>query len=1112
MTKASLIRTLLWLLPLLLPLSLQAQNQTVTLSGKNLTLKAAFEQIEQQTNLSIDYDANTIDVNKKIQTIPPTGQVSNVLNQILREAGYACRFNRSHVIITLLPTIEETETSTNQAIDASGKIVDRLGDAIIGANVVVAGSSVGTISDTNGEFNISVPQNGTLQITYIGYETKEVKVKGNAFLKITLFEDAESLDELVVIGYGSVKKSNLTGAVSSVKMEEIPKATTVNVSNLLMGRVPGLSIRQTSAAPEGGYNMVIRGAASTGAGNVPLYVIDGFPGGDINSINPEDIESIEVLKDASSTAIYGARAANGVILITTKRGTKGKMNISFKANASVQTISNPYELVGAKEYMQMANDFYVEEWMYNNGIAPYGNVDPNTVTSTPKVAFTDEQIANAYDVTNWFDEVTRTGLINNESLSINGGEGRVRYLFSLNHFGQQGVVMNSGFEKFNGRLSLDIDLAKWLTTGVSISGNHAVYDLLVTAENGDQQGVLRSALMYPNYLPIYDENGDYLINPNHANVANPVSWKEVTNKSRNNLFLINNSWNINFTKDFAFRFSWGANQSFTKKWQYYPKTTLEGKAQNSFGEIVDRMQGNYLLDATLTYNKTLFQNHNLKVMAGYAYQVFNTEEVSASNSDFISDVFNVNNLGAGGADTRKVGSSKSKTKYLSYFGRINYDIADKYLFTFTMRADGSDKFGRDNRFGYFPSGAFAWRISEEDFMKEQNVLSNLKLRASIGQTGNAEIGENAFGFYTVGLNAIFGNNVALGVSENQLSNPKLKWETTTEYNLGLDFGFVRNRITGTFEFFQKTISDLLDKRSVGSYYPVSTVMDNLGSTQSQGFEFQLTTINIQRRNFQWTTDLNISRYKDRWKTRNPETILSVYQTETDPLHVIWGYQTDGLVQVGEQIPHMPDAVPGSMKVKDLNGWLKDEYGDYILDEQGRRQLSGKPDGNIDDADKVIICNEAPDLSFGMGNYFYWKNFDLSFFFYGEVGRQMYNRTRPGFVHAYQFRYGDNILVDARDRWSHTNQDGKYPSNLFEKYDGSNDFWVEDADFLRLKSITLGYTLPKHWFNGLFSSARLYFDAQNLFVITNYTGSDPETDSYSAYPNQKTFSFGVELNF
>ena len=221
---------------------------------------------------------------------------------------------------------------------------------------------------------------------------------------------------------------------------------------------------------------------------------------------------------------------------------------------------------------------------------------------------------------------------------------------------------------------------------------------------------------------------------------------------------------------------------------------------------------------------------------------------------------------------------------------------------------------------------------------------------------------------------------------------------------------------------------------------------------------------------------------------------------------------DGLVQVGEQIPHMPDAVPGSMKVKDLNGWLKDEYGDYILDEQGRRQLSGKPDGNIDDADKVIICNEAPDLSFGMGNYFYWKNFDLSFFFYGEVGRQMYNRTRPGFVHAYQFRYGDNILVDARDRWSHTNQDGKYPSNLFEKYDGSNDFWVEDADFLRLKSITLGYTLPKHWFNGLFSSARLYFDAQNLFVITNYTGSDPETDSYSAYPNQKTFSFGVELNF
>jgi len=318
------------------------------------------------------------------------------------------------------------------------------------------------------------------------------------------------------------------------------------------------------------------------------------------------------------------------------------------------------------------------------------------------------------------------------------------------------------------------------------------------------------------------------------------------------------------------------------------------------------------LDATLTYKKKLFKNHELTAMAGYAYQKFVSENVSASNSDFITDVYNVYNLGGGGDLTKTVGSGKSVYKFLSYFGRVNYDVADKYLFTFTVRADGSDRFGADHRFGYFPSGAVAWRVSEEGFMKEQDLFSNLKLRVSVGQTGNSEIGGNSFGYYsTSGNQYVIGGRLVTGVTESQIANPKLKWETTTEFNIGIDFGLFKNRLSGTFEYYRKTISDLLDSRNLGAFYPVSSVADNLGTTLGQGWEFNLTSINVQNKKLTWTTSLNLTHFEDRWKERNPFTSLAVYQTTTDPLHVGWGYVSDGLIQPGDDVPHMPGAVVGN---------------------------------------------------------------------------------------------------------------------------------------------------------------------------------------------------------
>lgn len=1101
-------KAFLWVV-VLFCFNLTLSAQTISLKMNKVSVKKAMIELQSKSGYSFVYE--TADLNTKKEVSVNASQLEEAVKQILMGQDVSYEIKDKNIVVRKIRL--QKENGNQKKSQATGTVKDVNGEPIIGASVVEKGTTNGVITDLDGNFSLS-GVSGTLVISYIGYVNKEVAVTPDKSLQVVLVEDNQTLDEVIVVGYGSVKKSNLTGAVSSVKMADIPMVTTTSVSNMLTGRVPGLVITQNSADPTGDYSVLIRGAASTGAGNSPLYVIDGFPGGNINTISPNDIESVEVLKDASATAIYGARASNGVILVNTKKGKVGKINVSVQLNTSVQTISNPYDIVSAKDYMQLSNAFFKEKWMFDNKIAPYGTKDPSTVTSSPKVAFTDDQIANARNETDWFDEVSRTGFIDNENISISGGSGQATYTFSLGHFKHKGVIINNGYEKFMGRLGTEFKLSKWLQTGVSISVSQQNSDKIEQpGGTEDPKGLIKLALSYPTYLPMRDENGEYLINPNHATYPNPVSYKDVTNTETANRYLISNFWSVKFTNDLMFRASWGLNQAFYRNNTYYPKTTYQGKLLNSSAAISEYRNNDYLLDATLTYKKKLFKNHELTAMAGYAYQKFVSENVSASNSDFITDVYNVYNLGGGGDLTKTVGSGKSVYKFLSYFGRVNYDVADKYLFTFTVRADGSDRFGADHRFGYFPSGAVAWRVSEEGFMKEQDLFSNLKLRVSVGQTGNSEIGGNSFGYYsTSGNQYVIGGRLVTGVTESQIANPKLKWETTTEFNIGIDFGLFKNRLSGTFEYYRKTISDLLDSRNLGAFYPVSSVADNLGTTLGQGWEFNLTSINVQNKKLTWTTSLNLTHFEDRWKERNPFTSLAVYQTTTDPLHVGWGYVSDGLIQPGDDVPHMPGAVVGNIKVKDLNGWLKDSSGNYILDSGGRRQLSGEPDGTVDDADKVIIYHSQPKLTFGLNNTLQYKNFDLSFFFYGEVGREKYNDTRSWFLKADRLNMGDNVLTDALNVWKHDNPAGIYPNGFDVKYASSSDFWVEKADFLRLKSLTLGYTFPKSWGKGILSNARIYVDLQNLFVLTNYSGSDPETDSYSAYPYQRTYSLGLNINF
>ena len=1067
------------LMGLLLSLCVTVSAQTLNLRLNNVTVKQAITELNAASGYSFVYSADDLDTGKTVNVNATTLRAA--IDQILAGQDVSYEINGKNIVVHRRPAASARDGRRVYR----GVITDASGEPVIGAAVMLKGTNAGVVTDVNGRFEIEAPAGAVFTVSCIGYETTEVRGEAGR-MSISLADDVEMIDETVVIGYGSVKKSSLTGAVASVKMDKVEKTGSTDVANALMGRVAGLDVMQTAVSPDASYSMVIRGQASTGAGNTPLYVIDGFPGGDINSVNPNDIESIEVLKDASSTSIYGARAANGVILVTTKKGKEGTATVNFKAYGSLQRIENPYNIMDAKEYMQVVNDYYHEKWMYDNKIAPYGTTDPSTVTKTPTYPFTASDIAGVTN-TDYWDLMTRTGVINEEDLSISGGTEKTHYLLSLGHYRQDGVMKNSDHEKFMFRVNMDYKFNKWLTTGVTASGTRSIYHKLQTSGNSDNLSIINSILSFPNYIEPYDSEGNYRLNPQHGQ-NNPLSLLEMTNRQKSNRFLINNYWTAQILPELVARVSWGLNYGESRKDDYYPKTTFTGSQTNSKATVSQTTRNDYLLDATLTYSKTFAEIHALRLMAGYAYQKYTTDYFTAGNSDFLSDSFNVYNLGGGGDLTKTVGSSWSTNKYVSWFGRVNYDLKDRYLFTFTVRADGSDRFGSNNRYGVFPSAAFAWRISQEPWMKDASWVSNLKLRASLGQTGNAEIGGNAYGYYKTGTNAVIGGSLVSGVSEAQLSNMHLKWETTTEYNFGLDFGFLRNRITGTVEYFHKVINDLLDKRSVGSYYPVSSVSDNLGSTQSTGVEFQLTTRNIVKPEFQWTTDLTLAHYKDRWKERNPYTILAVYQGNTDPLHITWGYKTDGLIQEGETVEWDAKAAPGSIKIVDLN-----------------------KDGKIDDNDKTIICNSAPALTLGFNNTFNWKQFDLSLFFYGAFGQQRYNYTLQDFLKPSRLNFLDNISTASREMWTSTNKTGKYPNGFYTKWESSSDFWVENASFLRLKHLTLGYTLPKTAIKGL-SYCRFYLDAQNLFCITNYSGVDPESDSFAAYPNQRTFSLGVDITF
>lgn len=992
----------------------------------------------------------------------------------------------------------------------SGSVSDEEGEPLIGVNVQIKGSNKGTATDFDGQFVLEdIDENAVLIISYVGYQTLEVPVAGKTHLDIVMISDSQLLDEVVVVGYGTQKKRDLTGAVSSIRMDDSPVNTITTISHALAGKAAGLNVIQNSTQPGGGATFRIRGETSTGAGNEPLIIIDGFPvtntanlgSGNryeagsrdniLESLNPNDIESIEILKDASSTAIYGSRAGHGVIIITTKRGRTQKARINYSGNYSSQSMKNAYKMLTPRQYMEERNRDNYELYLKNNGLdlyADYITLDPGHHVPEFVPRYSQEQI-NSIRGTDWFDEVTRNGYQQSHNISINGGDESTQFMASLNYTGQNGVMKNNDMERFTTKVNLDHQFSQYVKTGLTMNVSRISNNLVpLGSSNFESAGLLVSALKFNPTIPVFNEDGSYAIDPDLSQMPNPVSLLEISDLDTKDRLMGTGFVEVEPVQGLVLRAMLGADRQYAKRKNYLPKTTMYGRAEGGNANVNQQDDIIYLMDLTANYSRDI-DAHSFNALIGYSYQQFNRESMFAGNQDFLLDIFLYNNLGAGAYSKPQVGSGASKNALGSYFARINYSYLGKYLLTSTVRADGASNFHPDHRWGYFPSASVGWRFTEESFMSGlDRTLSEGKLRIGYGQTGNSNVGNRILDNFRQGYNYVFGETGYMGVYAQQLGNPRLTWETTSEFNIGLDLGFLNNRVALSMEYYNRIISDLLvTNKSLLSYNEISSIAANIGKTQGQGFEVTLNSRNITKQDFSWGTDLTFSTYKDRWLERDPDWKPAAYQSEKDYIRSTFTYLSDGLLQPGEAPPaHQPALLPGQVILKDLNG-----------------------DGKLDDHDRVFIGTSDPSFYFGINNTLQYKNFDLNVHVFGEVGRlrgaSYYDAWSEGLLNNAQ-----NMSTGTLRTWHHDRQDTHVPSPIQSDY-GVGDYWHKKISYLKFRNITLGYTLPA--FENVIERARVYIDVNNPFSISNFADADPETGtSQYHYPNVLGLNFGVNLTF
>lgn len=1008
---------------------------------------------------------------------------------------------------TEIVSVEKKVTVVNVEESITGTVTDESGAGLPGVSVLVKGTARGTITDVAGKYKLSVPdKQAVLVFSFVGYLAQEVSITNLNTVNIVLKTDIKALNEVVVVGYGTVKKSDLTGSVVSVGEKNIKATPIVALDRAMQGRAAGVLVTQNSAKPGGSSTIRIRGTGSVNAGNEPLYVIDGYPTGNLNSINPSDIESIEILKDASATAIYGSRGSNGVVMVTTKRGKEGQSSIDFESYYGVQSVRREIPLLNAQQYAEFINEARI-----NGGGRAY--FDGSSAAQPLPTALGEG--------TNWQKEAFQTAPIQNYQLSLSGGETQTRYAISGSYYDQQGIILNSYFKRYTLRANLDREVSSRLKVGLSMQGAYTKSNSARTeTDGGANSGVTNAALNFAPTFPVLNTAGVYYRDQSTLNgnlVDNPVGLaKEVTDQFTTMRLLTNVFADFKIMEGLTFRTSWGADLYNTKSNYYATRLIGLGAGTNGSASVSTSQNINWLNENTLTYAKTFSEKHNLTALVGYTTQGYHNESVGASAINFNDDFALFNNLGAG-ATLQTPSSGASDWALISYLARVNYGFTNRLLVTLTARRDGSSRFGPNNKYGFFPSGAIAWRIINEPFMQSQKVFSDLKFRLSYGLTGNQEIGDYRY-LSSIGVASYpFGGSSAslkVGGIPNGISNLDLSWEKNAQFDAGLDMSLLSGRLQITADYYIKTTSDLLFSVNVPQTTGYSTSLRNIGQVENKGLELGINTVNIEKNGFQWTSDFNIAFNKNKVLALDgrPEFTAgdgsghlqvsnTVLMKVGEPLGNFYGRVVEGIFQNQAEIDASAQktAKPGDFKFADLNA-----------------------DGIINDLDRTVIGNGNPKFFGGLNNTLTYKGWELNIFLQGSYGNEILNFSR---FDLYNLNGNNNQAAEVLERWTPTN-----PSNTIPRATSTggqrilSSFHVEDGSYLRVKNLSLGYNLPANFLKTLtVRSVKVYLAAQNWFTFTKYKGFDPEVSrfgttsisqgmDYGGYPAAKTILVGLNVKF
>lgn len=1125
--------------------------QNISLTVKNAPLDEVFRLLRQQSQYNFLYDADVLESAKKVSLSVKNTPFREVLDYCFKDQTITFVIVNKNVVIKKAKA-GENKISDNKKVSITGIVTDEKSVPLPGVSVLLKGTSTGVTTNADGRYTINVPGAGQILIfSFIGFQRQEIAVNDRVVLNIVLKEQSSALNEVVVIGYGTQRRKDVTGSVASIKAADLDVSTSSNFLQSMQGKASGIQVTQSTGQPGAGVDIKIRSNPSN-ADPGTLYVIDGVVVNNntetpaaarygttgvnqspLNFINPNDIENIEILKDASSRAIYGAQAGGGVVLITTKRGKSGVPSLLYTGSYAAQKADKMYEVLGTKDYMTQRNLINQEVYLYKNKVAPYyGTVDASSIPAfTP--LYTQQEIDNTPIYQSAMDAIIRSGNTQQHNLSLSASTGKTTYFISGNYFDQTGVVLGTQYKRWNGKANLDQSLSDKIKIGINLIGSNGTSSNAVTGGRSENGGIITAAMYYPANLPLQAADGSYPLNPSWSNTPNPLSFSTITDQTENRRLLASayGSWEI--IKGLTARANFSYDQGSAKRNNFLPTTFSYGAQVNGIASVSNTEFKTRQIDYTVNYKLPLNNIHSLDFLAGYQYQLQSTAGVSAGNQNFTSNVISYYNLGAGQANRPVVASSQTQVIYASYFARTIYQFKNNYTLQASIRRDGSSRFAKNHKWGYFPAVSAGWTVSDEKFFEDSKIVDFLKVRVGYGEIGNANFPASAFEIYGLRSNPNFGiNNTPTGIYLTQAANPDLKWETAGELNAGLDFAILNNRLSGSFDYFNKTIRDLISYIPFPADFTVAGLYGNAGTTKSTGYEISLQSKNVtseKKSGFSWSTNINLSHYLSYWSKRSPQAlaVLPRYQAASgkDALfRGIWGYNSIGLFtgNFGTGPSTMPDMLPGGLIIEDIHGY--DSAGNLV-----------GPDGRITNADQTLLGNFDPTLNIGFGNRFTFKNFDLNVFFSGVI-QKAYSPFRGNYsaitgvpnsgggmyrisvLDANMGTFGWNTMPISLQRWTYQNTEGRFPSGvsdpIYSSFQNSSSYFLVDASYLRCQNITLGYNIPRNILarQKTISNLRLSLDMQNVFVITKYPELDPQLDQSNFYPLSRGFVIGLNAAF